>query len=59
MKDLQELQREIEIVRKELNIVAEKGLRTLECRQTSARLDKLIEDYMQYKEEKFHLRNCG
>ncbi len=53
MKDLQELQREIEIVRKELNIVAEKGLRTLECRQTSARLDKLIEDYMHTRKRNF------
>lgn len=59
MKSLQELQKEIEIARKELNIVAEKDIRTPECYQVSVLLDKLIEDYMQYDEEKFPLQNCG
>lgn len=48
MKSLQELQKEIEMVRKELNIVAEQDIHTPECYQVSIRLDKLIEDYMQY-----------
>lgn len=59
MKHLLELQKEIEVVRKELNVVAEKNVWAPECYQTSIRLDKLIEEYMQYKEEKFHLLNCG
>lgn len=59
MKSLQELQKEIEIVRKELNIVAEQDICAPECYQVSVRLDKLIEDYMQYNEEKFPLHNYG
>lgn len=59
MKHLLELQREIEMVRKELNVVAEKSVWTQECYQTSVQLDKLIEDYMQYKEDECRLLNCG
>ena len=49
MRSLQELQKEIEIVRKELNIVAEKDIRTPECYQVSVRLDKLTPLYNFYK----------
>ena len=59
MKHLLELQREIEVVRKELDVVAEKNVWAPECYQMSVRLDKLIEDYMKYKEEKIQLLNCG
>lgn len=59
MKRLQELQREIERVRKELDVAAGKDIRARECYQTSVRLDKLIEDYIQFTEEEVRLRDCG
>ncbi|MCI8300418.1 MAG: Spo0E family sporulation regulatory protein-aspartic acid phosphatase [Lachnospiraceae bacterium] len=59
MEYLQELQSEIEKVRNELNVAAEQNVRNGDCYQTSVRLDKLIEDYMQYTKDKVHFRNCG
>ena len=59
MKRLQELQSEIERVRQELDVVAAENLGTRECYLTSVRLDKLIEDYMQYTKDEYHLRECG
>lgn len=58
MKNLGELQKEIEAVRKELDVVAAVDVSTEECYRISLRLDRLIEDYMRYTKEK-HLRNCG
>lgn len=51
MEHLLELQEEIENIRKELDMAIEKDILTPECYQISLRLDKLIEDYMQYKEK--------
>lgn len=59
MEKLGELQREIEIVRKELDVVVADGVDAEECYQTSLRLDRLIEDYMLYTKENFHLEKCG
>lgn len=59
MKHLLELQREIEVVRKELNVAAEQELWGTECYQISIKLDKLIEAYMQLNEEEVRLRHCG
>lgn len=56
---MQELQSEIERVRQELDVVAAENLGTRECYLTSVRLDKLIEDYMQYTKDEYHLRDCG
>lgn len=58
MNDLLKLQKEIEIVRKKLDVAAGKNVWAPECYQMSIQLDKLIEDYMQYKEE-IQLLNCG
>lgn len=59
MKYLLELKEQIENTREELNVVAQKGLNRAECYQLSVRLDKLIADYMQLKEEKVQLRHCS
>ena len=59
MEKLGELQTEIEIVRKELDVVAADGINAEKCYQTSVRLDRLIEDYMRYSKEKYHLEKCG
>ena len=58
MKYLQELQSEIEKVRNELDVAAEQNVSARECYKTSIRLDKLIEDYMQYTKDKVNFRNC-
>lgn len=58
MEKLGELQKEIESVRKELDVVAADDVNAEECYQTSLRLDRLIEDYMRYTKEKYHLENC-
>ncbi len=59
MRHLLELQKEIEGVRKELDVAVQSGVAGQECYEISIRLDKLIADYMQLKEEKVQLRNCG
>ncbi len=59
MEKLGELQKEIEIVRKELDVVAAEDVGADKCYQASVRLDRLIEDYMRYTKEKYHLENCG
>lgn len=51
MKQLSELQREIEAVRKELDAAARESVRSSECYRISIRLDRLMEDYMQFKTE--------
>lgn len=52
MKKMQEMRKEIEMVRKELDVVAATtGVSTEECYQISLRLDRLIEDYMFWNEE--------
>lgn len=58
MKKLGELQKEIETVRKELDVVAAVDVRTEECYRISLRLDRLMEDYMRYTKDK-RLRSCG
>ncbi|MFG6384493.1 MAG: Spo0E family sporulation regulatory protein-aspartic acid phosphatase [Lachnospiraceae bacterium] len=58
MNNLLDLQKEIENVRKELDVAVEKNVQTPECYQVSLQLDKLIEDYIQYK-EKTQLLNCS
>lgn len=58
MEKLGELRREIEAVRKELDVVAAIDVSTEECRRISLRLDHLIEDYMRYTKEE-HLQNYG
>ncbi len=58
MNYLLDLQKEIENVRKELDVAVEKNVQTPECYQVSLQLDKLIEDYIQYK-EKTQLLNCS
>lgn len=50
MKKMQEIRKEIEMVRKELDVVAAAGVNTEECYQISLRLDRLIEDYMLWHE---------
>ena len=45
-------------LRKELDVAVEKNVQTPECYQVSLQLDKLIEDYIQYK-EKTQLLNCS
>lgn len=59
MRHLLELQKKIESVRKELDVAVEKDVAGQECYEISIRLDRLIADYMQLKEEKVQLRNCG
>mgnify|MGYP000001513869 CR=1 FL=1 len=49
--NMSELVREIEIKRKALDVEAGKNIWTPECYQMSLQLDKLIETYMQCKEE--------
>ncbi|EOT25509.1 hypothetical protein C805_02138 [Eubacterium sp. 14-2] len=51
MNHLSELKREIEIVRKELDVAVQGDEWAPECYQVSVRLDALIEDYMQYEEK--------
>lgn len=52
MKKMLEIRKEIEMVRKELDVVAATtGVSTEECYQISLRLDRLIEDYMLWHEE--------
>ena len=51
MRHLLELKKQIEIIRKELNISAKKGLDREECYKISIQLDGLIADYMQLKKE--------
>lgn len=51
MSYLSELKREIEIVRKELDVAVKENEWAPECYQVSVRLDRLIEDYMQYEEK--------
>lgn len=58
MEKLGKLRKEIETVRKELDVAAAVDLSTEECYQISLRLDRLIDDYMQYTKEK-RLQNCG
>lgn len=58
MNYLLDLQKEIENVRKELDVAVEKDVQTPECYQVSLQLDKLIEEYIQYK-EKTQLLNCS
>lgn len=58
MNNLLDSQKEIENVRKELDVAVEKNVQTPECYQVSLQLDKLIEDYIQYK-EKTQLLNCS
>lgn len=58
MERLGELRKEIETVRKELDVAAAVDLSTEECYQISLRLDRLIADYMQYTKEE-RLQNCG
>ncbi|MCI8483034.1 MAG: Spo0E family sporulation regulatory protein-aspartic acid phosphatase [Lachnospiraceae bacterium] len=58
MNYLLELQKEIETVRKELDVAAGKDVSAQECYQVSIQLDRLIEDYMQYKEE-VQLLHCS
>lgn len=53
MKKMLEIRKEIEMVRKELDVVAATtGVSTEECYQISLRLDRLIEDYMLWHEER-------
>ncbi len=58
MNKIGELRQEIETVRRELDVVAAEDVSTEECYRISLRLDRLMEDYMQYTKEK-HLQNCG
>lgn len=58
MEKLVELRKEIEAVRKELDVVAAVDVRTEECYRLSRRLDCLIDDYMRYTKEE-HLQSCG
>lgn len=55
MKEMLEIRKEIEMVRKELDVVAATGVSAEECYQISLRLDRLIEDYMQYTQEELRL----
>lgn len=59
MRHLLELRKQIESVREELDVAVQNGVEGTECYQISIRMDKLIADYMQLKEEKVQLRNCG
>lgn len=51
MNYLSELKREIEAVRKKLDVAVGKDVRAPECYQMSIQLDKLIEAYIQYEKE--------
>lgn len=57
MGHLLELKEQIEHVREELNVAVQNGVKGTECYQISIRLDRLIADYMQLKEEKIQLHN--
>lgn len=46
MSELQNLQREIEVLRKELDAETDNGLQTQECLRISERLNELIVEYM-------------
>lgn len=59
MAYLLELKRQIECVREELNVAVQNGVDGAECYRISIKLDKLIADYMQLKEDKVQLRNCS
>lgn len=58
MEKLGELRREIEAVRKELNVAAALDIRAEECYRLSCQLDSLIEDYMRCTKEN-RLQKCG
>lgn len=58
MRKMLEIRKEIEMVRKELDVVAKAGVSTEECYRVSLRLDHLIEDYMQCTQEEMHLAQC-
>lgn len=51
MNYLSELKREIEAVRKKLDVAAGKDVRAPESYQMSIQLDQLIEAYIQYEKE--------
>ena len=51
MNYLSELKREIEAVRKKLDVAVGKDVCAPECYQMSIQLDKLIEAYIQYEKE--------
>ncbi len=55
MEKLGELQKEIEVLRKELDVVAAVDISAEECYQTSLQLDRLIEDYMRYTKDEYYL----
>ncbi len=55
MEKLGELQKEIEVLRKELDVVAAVDVSAEECYQTSLQLDRLIEDYMRCTKEEYYL----
>ena len=56
--NMSELVREIEIKRQAFDVEAGKAIWTPECYQMSIQLDKLIETYMQCKEE-VQLLSCS
>ena len=51
MNYLSELKSKIETVRKRLDVAVGKDVCAPACYQMSVQLDKLIEDYMQYKDK--------
>ena len=51
MNYLSELKREIEAVRKKLDVAVGKDVCAPECYQMRIQLDKLIEAYIQYEKE--------
>lgn len=51
MNYLSELKSKIETVRKRLDVAVGKDVCAPECYQMSIQLDKLIEDYIQHKDE--------
>ncbi len=55
MKKMLEIRKEIEMARRELDVVVSTGVSTEECYKVSLRLDHLIEDYMQCTQDKFHM----
>lgn len=59
MRYLFELKQQIESTREELDVAAQKEIGGAECYQLSIRLDKLIADYIQFKEDKVQLQNCS
>lgn len=55
MRKMLEIRKEIEMVRKELDVAAKAGVGTEECYRVSLLLDHLIEDYMRCTQEEFHM----